>query len=227
MIYKAINSVLYMPDGNRRFAAKNALSLPNAYYLGGQTLKLFSEFFIVEERSKVLIYHAMSDYTYDRKDLSLDAIYKTAVKICEELIKDSFMERNEIVFKFIDHVEKIPSKLKKVLQQLSDSTKNAKTGKVIVLLLGYSLKKDINQSLSQNPKNYEELRNRLLFSDIDLVIRTTEMRLSGGPVYAMSQSQMIIIDKLNPELKRKDLEELWKDYLELRNYKEVSRKMGS
>lgn len=58
-----MTSVLYMPDGNKRFAEKNNLSLHEAYYLGGKTLKLFSQFFVVERRADTLIYHAGSYYT--------------------------------------------------------------------------------------------------------------------------------------------------------------------
>lgn len=89
-------------------------------------------------------------------------------------------------------------------------------------MLGYSLKEDINQALSQNPKNYKDLRKSLLFPDIQLVIRPTEMRPSGGPVYVMAQAQMIILDKLNPETTREDLEKIWKEYTELKSYRKRS-----
>ena len=71
----------------------------------------------------------------------------------------------------------------------------------------------------QVPEDYNELRTRLTFPDIDLVIRPIEMRASGGPIYAMSQAQMITLDKLNPEITRKDLEKVWQEYNELLEYR--------
>ena len=41
-----MQAVLYMPDGNRRFAEENDISLDEAYYEGGKTLRLFSDFFV-------------------------------------------------------------------------------------------------------------------------------------------------------------------------------------
>ena len=70
-----LGTVLYLPDGNRRFARKSKISLKEAYLEGAKTLKLFSEFFVAEKRAKFFIYHITSDYTHQRTDMSLDAIY--------------------------------------------------------------------------------------------------------------------------------------------------------
>ncbi len=214
-----INTVLYLPDGNRRFARKNQISLDEAYYLGGKTLRLFSEFFIVENRAKSVIYYATSNYTCERIDGSLEVIYEAAKKTLKDLLKERFFINNGIRFKVINHSKKLPSELKEVVGELSESTRNLNNGEVIVPW-GYSLEEDINTALSKNPRNYQEFRRSLLFSeDIDLVIRPTEMRLSGGPAYVTSQSQMMVLDKLNPEVKRRDLEKIWKGYSELKNYR--------
>lgn len=214
-------TILYMPDGNRRFAKMKGISFDEAYNLGSKTLKLCSKFFIVEKKADIFIFYAMSDYTNKRTDLSLGPIYDAIEKTFQDLIKERFFEKNKISVKVMDNSGKLPKKLKKVSEQLQKSTKNYKDKKVIVLL-GYSLKEDINQALSRNPENYSAFRRELIFPNIDLVIRPLEMRISGGPVYAMSQAQMMILDKLNPEVKKEDLEKLWKEYCRLKDYVESS-----
>ncbi len=213
-----IDTVLYMPDGNRRFARKNGISLDKAYYLGGKTLKLFSQFFVAEGRSNRLIFHAMSDYTYERTDSSLNAIYEALRKTFKDLIKEKFFEENGIVFRAVDHSRKLPKEIEKITSNLEESNKNGKNGEVITLL-GYSLERDINQALSQNPKDYNSFRKNLIFPDIDLVIRPYEMRLSGGPVYAMAQSQMIVLNKFNPEVRKEDLEKICKEHHKLKEFR--------
>lgn len=214
-----MDSVLYMPDGNRRFAQKHNIPLKEAYKQGGKTLELFSEFFVGERRVHQLIYHAMSHYTHKRIDSSLKSIYNAIIETLDKLLKNGFFIKKGILFRAIDHHGKLPSKLKKIIKELSDSTNNAKNGKVVVLL-GYSLEEDMNQALSRNSKNYKALRKNLLFPDIQLVIRPGEMRPSGRPVYAMAQAQMITLDKLNPEITREDLEKIWEKYTELKIYRE-------
>ena len=101
--------------------------------------------------------------------------------------------------------------------QIERSTKNF--DKKLIVLLGYSLGQDYSDSLARGPKNYSNLREGLLFQDIDLVIRPKEMRASMGPVYAMGQSHMIIADKLNPEVHTKDFEDVFNEYLKWKNYR--------
>lgn len=160
----------------------------------------------------------MSDYTHKRTDLSLESICEALTKMFRNLIKERFFEKNKISVRVIDHSGKLPNKLKKVSEQLQESTKNYKDKKVIVLL-GYSLEMDINQALSTNPKNYLDFRKELIFPDIDVIIRPLEMRVSGGPVYAVSQAQMMVLNKFNPEVKKEDLEKLWKEYSGLKYYR--------
>ena len=77
------NTVLYMPDGNYRYSVIHKLPLPETYKLGGETLKLFSEFFLVEQRMDMLIYHGLSDYSHERNDATLDSIYGAAIETFE------------------------------------------------------------------------------------------------------------------------------------------------
>ncbi len=158
----------------------------------------------------------MSNYTHKRTDSGLEPIYKALKNTFEDLIKEKFFEKNGIVFKVIDHSEKLPKELEGAAKELSQLTKNGKNGEVTTLL-GYSLEQDINEALSQDPKDYESFRGKLIFPDIDLVIRPYEMRLSGGPVYAISQAQMIILNKLNPEVKGEDLKRILQEYYQLKN----------
>jgi len=213
-----LGTVLYMPDGNDRFAKKYNISRPKAYYLGGKTLRLLSEFFVVERRAEKLVYHAASSYTHGRNNSTLEAFYNSAMQTLEELNKEQFFQKHKISFKYIDHSGKIPVNLIKSAKRLSENTKNEKKGEVI-LLLGYSLESDFNQALSKHPRHYNCLRSNLLFPDIDLVIRPKEMKASGGPVYAMSQTQMIILNKLNPEVKKSNLVSLMREYYRLKKYR--------
>ena len=214
-----INTVLYMPDGNRRFARKNKIPLNQAYRLGAKTLRLFSDFIITGGLAKSFIYHAMSNYTHKRTDLSLKPIYEAIEESFKNLNQERFFEKNNIKFQWIDHSGKLPKRLEDSAIKLAESSKTLEKGKVTVLL-GYSYEEDINQSLFRKPKDYNAFRENLIFpEDIDLVIRPKEMRLSKGPVYAMAQAQMITLDKLNPEVKKEDLENIFQTYFKLVDYR--------
>ena len=93
--------------------------------------------------------------------------------------------------------------------------------KICYNLLGYDLETDERIAYEQT-NNYEDFTKNRLIPDIDLIIRTTEMRLSKGPVYAMSQAQMLLVHKLNPELTRDDLERSLHEYNALVEYRKIT-----
>lgn len=109
-----MDSILYMPDGNRRFAQKYNIPLEEAYRQGGRTLKLFSEFFLDEGKFHQLIYHAMSHYTHKRTDSSLEPIYKAAIETLDKLLEEGFFIEKGISFRAVDHSGRLPSELKKL-----------------------------------------------------------------------------------------------------------------
>ena len=214
---RKLKAVLYMPDGNRRYARENKLPFSEAYSVGARTLKLFSDFFIAKGRAEIFIFHAMSSYTHKRTDMTLEPIYDALTECFDEL--GEFFSAENIRFRAIDHSGAIPLSLKTAARRLEQFTLKGSSGEVVVLL-GYSLEADLNSALANNPKDYNGLRKRLLFPDIDLVIRPKEMRLSSGPVYAMAQSQMITLNKLNPEVKEIDLLNIVEEFFQWRSNKE-------
>jgi len=197
-----------MPDGNRRFAKREGFSFEKAYETGAKTLRLFSDFFLIKKNWDELTFHFMSKYTHLRNDGSLKPIYSALINEFNLLLKENYFNKNKLKFIFIDHSNKLPKELLKVCKKLEE---NSKGEKVVRVLLGYDLETDERKAFEQS-KNYEEFKRKRLISDIDLVVRTTEMRPSKGPVYAMAQAQMILLNKFNPEVKEEDLENLFEEY---------------
>lgn len=220
-----INSVLYMPDGNRRFAKAHGLTLREAYYRGGKVLEILSRFFLGRGLADTLIFHALSSYTHNRTDESLGAIYRAIIELFGEWEANHFFSGSGINIHIVNHIKNLPEDLAEACIRLTGQNQ-AGLGKEVFILLGYSLSEDINSALSAKPNDYAEFRRGLLFSDIDLVIRTMEMRASGGPAYAMSQSQMMTLNKTNPEVTTADLDGLWKKYCELLEYRMNTRSIA-
>ena len=209
--------ILFMPDGNRRYAKKENISQAQAYQKGAKSLQLFSDFFLLENDWNQLTMHIMSKYTHERNDMSLKPIYDAMIKEFTHLHDKNYFDKNGIKFQWIDHSNKLPLGVVEICQALEEKTKNG--NKISLNLLGYDLETDEKNAYEQS-SDYIEFRSNRLISDIDLVIRTTEMRPSKGPVYAMAQSQMLLLQKLNPELERTDLEKILQEYNNLVGYRQ-------
>jgi len=211
-----VKHLLFMPDGNRRYSKKEGISLKDAYRKGGEKLELFTDFFLLENKWDQLTMHFMSKYTHERIDDSLKPIYDTLIDKFTELHDNNYFMNNRLKFIYIDHSYKLPEQLEEICKDLENQTRN--NPKIVRNLLGYDLETDEKEAFEYSA-DYQEFCGLRLIPQIDLVIRTTEMRLSKGPVYAMSQAQMILANKLNPELEREDLIEILNQYNSLKDYR--------
>lgn len=212
--------VLFMPDGNRRYAKREDISYAEAYKKGAESLKLFIDFFLKEKKFKELTVHFMSKYTHNRTDGTLEPIYKALAKCFNDIKEENLIEKNNFQFIAIDHSRKLPDYLSTITSELiRKGQKN--NGQIIRVLLGYDLETDENIAYNES-SNYKGFKNNLLIPEIDLVIRTTEMRISGGPIYAMSQSQLITSQKLNPEIDHDELDMIWDSYDGLLKYRKTT-----
>ena len=214
-----IKHILFMPDGNRRFAKEKNISLEESYLVGAKSLRLFSDFFILENNWNILTMHWMSRYTHGRNDGSLNPIYDALYNEFTKLHDEKYFSKKDIKFKWIDHSNKLPKNLVELCQILEKESSYG--DKICYNLLGYDLETDERIAYEQT-NNYEDFTKNRLIPDIDLIIRTTEMRLSKGPVYAMSQAQMLLVHKLNPELTRDDLERSLHEYNALVEYRKIT-----
>ena len=211
-----VKHLLFMPDGNRRYSKKEGISLKDAYRKGGEKLELFTDFFLLENKWDQLTMHFMSKYTHERTDGSLKPIYDTLIEKFIELHDNNYFANNRLKFIYLDHSYKLPEQLEEICKDLEDQTRN--NPKIVRNLLGYGLETDEKDAFDF-ATDYQEFCELRLIPQIDLVVRTTEMRLSKGPVYAMSQAQMILANKLNPELERNDLIEILDQYNSLKDYR--------
>jgi undecaprenyl pyrophosphate synthase len=161
----------------------------------------------------------MSKYTHDRTDNSLGPIYVALTDYFHYLYQENILIKNNLRFIAVDHSNKLPNNLFNIIKKLEAS---CTTGQQTVrVLLGHDLETDEKYSYA-NSIDYNSFKDNLLIPKIDLVIRTTEMRPSGGPVYAMSQAQFITSKKLNPEIDRNELNKIWKEYNGLLEYRKIT-----
>ncbi len=208
-----------MPDGNRRYARKEGISLDEAYKKGVKTFRLFMDFFLIKENWNELTLYIMAKYTYNRTDRSLPPIYNALLSELNNFKNEKYFQKNNLKLIVINHSNKLPKEISEILDVIEQETKNNK--KIVRFLLGYDLETDEKNAFNK-AESYDEFTSLRLISDIDLVIRTTEMRMSKGPVYAMEQAQMILLNKLNPELTKADLDNALKEYNRLLDYRKTT-----
>lgn len=210
-------------DGNRRFA-KRLMKNPTKGHEWGykkvkELLKWCKEFKIEE-----LTLYTFSLENFDRPKIEFDYLMKLFKKAFTELLEEKDLKKMKI--SFIGRINMFPDEVQKAMYNLAEKTRKNKALIKINFAMAYSGRAEIIDAVKRiaeqvkyndlDPKQINETTikdNLYLDSDPDLVIRTSESRLSGFLLWQSSYSEIIFLpNKLWPEFTKQDFIDCLKEY---------------
>src|SRR3989339_752551 len=209
-------------DGNRRFAKRLMLKPIKGHEWGYEKVKKTFEW-CKEFNIKELTLYAFSIENFDRPKEEFDYLMNLFKKAFTELQKDERVK--DIKINFIGRIEMFPENVKKPMYELMEKTKNNKPYTINFAMAygGRSEIIDATKKIAEKVKegkldikeiNEEVFKHNLyLDSDPDLIIRTSESRLSGFLTYQSVYAEIIFLpDKLWPEFDKEDFIACLKEY---------------
>ncbi len=215
-------TVALIPDGNRRWAKANVLSVAKGYDLGVKKFIEFSEWCKSYGIDSIAVWaFSTENFSRDKTEVKeLFKIYKRAANDKEILAR---LQKNQTRLKVVGNTKLLPPDLLAALKKVENKTKHYK-GRVINMLIGYGGKDDILNAVKKmvgtvkNPSVITDaLFRKYLISgampEIDLIIRTSgEHRLSGFMPWQTSYSELYFSKKLWPDFTKQDLHTALLDY---------------
>ena len=221
-----LSSIAFIPDGNRRYAKLNGLSLAEAYRLGvkkaWQTIKWFEKYPSI----KVGSFYALSLKNLQRHKYELRLLFRIFEKEFERVKESDYFEREGIRIKFIGRIDLLGKRIQRYVREIEEYTANF-NNRLINIALGYDGKREIVDAARQIAMDYKEEKidlekldekrfTRYLyhsFPEPDLIIRTSgEQRLSGFLTYMSAYSELYFCRKYWPEFSMHDLKNAIQDY---------------
>jgi tritrans,polycis-undecaprenyl-diphosphate synthase [geranylgeranyl-diphosphate specific] len=221
-----LESVAFIPDGNRRYAKKSNINLAQSYLKGTQKAWEVIDWMNKYPELKIGTFYTFSLKNFERSKLELKVLMKIFEKELDRVKKQSIFLEKEISIKFIGHNEKFPEKIQKKMLEVEDYTSQFKK-KRINLALGYDgqteivdaakrFAEDVQNGLVKTTELTVDSFRKYLYSDFkapDLIVRTSsEQRLSGFLTYQSSYSELAFVDKYWPELQQSDVDKIFSDY---------------
>lgn len=207
-------------DGNRRWAKKRGLPSFAGHQQGYLQFKKIAEA-CYKMGVKILTVYAFSTENWQRSSKEVSYLMNILKKAIEK--EADFFNKNSIRFNMIGQIEKLPKKLRKIVEKTMENTKNNKNG-IINVAISYggrpeiieAVKKIIKEKIDTDKIN-EELFEKYLYTHgqpaPDLLIRTGgEMRLSGFLTWQSVYSELYFSDRLWPDFTENDLKEAIKEY---------------
>ena len=221
-----LNSIAFIPDGNRRFALARGLSLFEAYSRGTDKALEVIKWLTSYPEIKAGTFYTLSLENAQRSKAELSVRMKIFEKELERVKTNSLFEEKGIKLKFVGKKEIFSRKVQsKMLEAEKITSENGK--KTVYLALGYNGQEEIVEAakkiaLSSMQKNFslkdldrDSFKNFLYdtMPEPDMLIRTSgTKRLSGFLTYQSAYSELCFIDKYWPELQKQDLDNAISEY---------------
>lgn len=210
-------------DGNGRWGKKKKKTRNFGHYSGVKTVKKIVEASIRLKLPFVTFYvFSTENWKRPKKEVSFlfNLVYSYFKNELNEVVN------NGIKIKIIGELQKLPKKIRSILNETEDKTKKNK--KITVnLALNYGSKKELINTFRKikHKKITEKHINNNLYTnttpDPDILIRTGgRKRLSNFMLWQLAYAELYFLDKLWPDFTKNDLKKV------IANYHKIKRNFG-
>ena len=229
MTYKEILDMNRIPahiaiimDGNGRWAKLKGQARSLGHQAGAETVHV-----IAEEAARLGVkYLTLYTFSTENWNRPVDEVSALMALLMDSIEEETFM-KNNISFRIIGDIEKLPEDVRNRLQQCINRT-SSNTGMCLILALSYSSKWEITEAVRQiarkaqegtlsiNEITEETIDNHLctnFMPNPDLLIRTGgELRLSNYLLWQCAYAEMYFSETFWPDFKGEELCKAIYDY---------------
>lgn len=212
--------VAVIMDGNRRYGKEHFGSAHKGHHAGGQTLSNFVDW-CIEEGISALTCYAFSTENWKRSKEEVACLMSLFHQHCKQIMKDS-LEKNIRVRILSSDAQSIPADLELLFREMEEKTRHC-DGFYLQLAVSYGSRSEITnacRTIAQQVKDGELsidnitedlISNTLLtgtLPPIDLMLRTSEIRLSNFLLWQLAYSELVFFPNKNwPAVTRADLQD--------------------
>lgn len=227
-----------IPDGNRRWARSNNLSLDDAYFYGYRKLREVLIWLLELGVRNVTVFALSTENCEKRGKNELEYVIKYIKRGLEELLTDDIVVKHQVKVRAIGRLEQLPEDLKTIIDEVVEKTSLYNRHK-LTLAICYGGRQEIldavkkmfidleNNKLPVRESNINEEFFKKYFydpelEDLDLVIRTSgEIRISNFLLWHLAYSELFFCEAYWPDFRKIDL---WRA---IRSYQKRKRNFGA
>jgi undecaprenyl diphosphate synthase len=221
-----LNHVSFIMDGNGRWGKKKNKSRNYGHLEGVKTVKKVVDASL-KLKIPIITFYVFSTENWKRPKKEINFLFGLIGSYFKKEISNII--KNKIKINIIGKINSLPIKIRKVLNETINKTKNNKN-LIINLALNYGAKEEIinsikkinNKKININEVNIGKNLYTANLPDPDILIRTGgQKRLSNFMLWQLAYTEMYFIDKLWPEFNSNDLKKI------ISNYKNIKRNYGA
>ena len=222
----SVKHVAIIMDGNGRWGIKHKQSRNAGHRAGLNTVDLIINH-CIKHKIEFLTLYTFSSENWKRPKTEITFLFKLLENFLQKKI-NKIIEK-DIKLKFIGELNKLPSKLQKLIKLTEKKTFNKKTLQVNIALnygskieLINTIKKIKRKKIPLNEKNIDNNLYTKYLPNPDILIRTGDThRLSNFLLWQLSYTEIFFEKKLWPDFTDKDFNKI------INEFKSIKRNFGS
>ena len=213
----SLKHIAFIPDGNRRWARGKGLSTLIGHKTGFDKIKRLTSF-LQKYGVKYATFFCFSTENWNRSETEVTYLMNLFCELFDD--SDNFLCDNGIRVDVMGDISKLPDNLQKRISVLREKTR---TGDKITLIgaVSYSGKdeivravKKISQNVLDGKVDVGDINEEVFSSYLDLpnipypdvVVRTSEQRISNFLIWQLAYWEIIFLDKFWPDLDENDID---------------------
>lgn len=207
-----INHIGLIPDGNRRWAKINNVSVEKAYYIFIERVYQIVDVVFNQGIKNMSIYLLSKDNLKRGRD-DLEPVLNSEIKFLKTLVPEIVKKHDcKIVLAGdINYLNEFEDYKNAVLEICKKSEKNDKH--ILNLLIGYDPIDELNQAIKKDPENF--MHHLWVKEDVTFLMRTGfEKRISNFLPLQCKYAEFDLIKKYLPDVTLEDIENSIKKYSE-------------
>jgi undecaprenyl diphosphate synthase len=217
-----------IPDGNRRWARERGLETLDGHRRGAEVMRDCLHWCYDAGIEEVSVYTLSMENLIGRPPSELKSLFTLFDEYLKKLSEDEFIHQHQIQVRFPGDTKKLPSKLTKLMNELTSTTIHH-SKRFLNFLVAYGGRDEIVRCVqairrSKLTKITKQTLQRSLGVQrpVDMVIRTGgERRLSNFMLYQCAYAELYFLDKYWPDFTKEDLLTC------LEKYQKTDRRIGA
>lgn len=198
-------------DGNRRWAKERNKKTLEGHLAGANRIIELSKYIINIKKIKYLSIYAFSTENFNRSEDEVKYLMGLIIKFFNERVKE--LNESKIKVIFSGRKNPLPKNVRKVINNVTDITKNNTNG-ILNVCLNYGARTEIIDAVNKIIESKEEVNedtfSKYLYHDLpnlDFVIRTSgEQRLSNFMLWQASYAELYFPKVYFPDFNEKEFD---------------------
>lgn len=219
--------IALVPDGNRRWAEDRQKTVGQGYAVGAERIKQFRKWSMIDHSVDVVSAFLMSTENIKRRpEDELSQLYGVFVDFFNGVAENEAIQQAGIKHEVRgneDSMSLLPDEVLDAIENMENATADLSQSKMI-FLMPYGSRDDIvsaarqtspamsNGQITVTDKGEDEsnFRQNLMLGDlpdVDLMLRTSEQRISNFMLYENAYAEMVFLEKMWPSFSHSDFYE--------------------